>query len=114
MYAHEELIDELGLTTDELSSSLRSKLRTFNNKKRLSSKPESVEKLKEDSEILADEIAEWYAEQEDLFDDNDDLSESETKENIVSHISNNDIEDDKKEIIEEKTSGFGLGFLGKW
>ena len=113
MYAHEELIDELGLTTDELSSSLRGKLRTFNNKKRLSSKPESVEKLKEDSEILADEIAEWYAEQEDLFDGND-LSESETKENIVSHISNNDIEDDKKEIIEEKTSGFGLGFLGKW
>jgi hypothetical protein len=113
MYAHEELIDELGLTTDELSSSLRGKLRTFNNKKRLSSKPESVEKLKEDSEILADEIAEWYAEQEDLFDDND-LSESEKKENIVSHISNNDIEDDKKEIIEEKTSGFGLGFLGKW
>ena len=113
MYAHEELIDELGLTTDELAPSLRSKLRTFNNKKRLSFKPESVEKLKEDSEILADEIAEWYAEQEDLFDDND-LSESETKKNIVSHISNNDIEDDKKEITEEKTSGFGLGFLGKW
>lgn len=132
MYAHEELIEELGLTTDELAPSLRTKLRNFNNKKRLSSKPESIEKLNQDSEILADEIAEWYAEQNEIDDSENEQAlgsnltsvndvEFEKKEpivektsNIVSHVSNNEEEEKKEEIIEEKTSGFGLGFLGKW
>lgn len=117
MYAHEELIEELGLTNEELAPSLRAKVRTFNNKRRLSSKPESIERLKEDSEILADEIAEWYAEQEDLYDDEEYSSDSivEKPKNTISHVTNNEVEDNKQdENSEEKPTGFGLGFLKKW
>lgn len=119
MYAHEELIEELGLTNEELAPSLRSKIRIFNNKKRLSSKPESIEKLNIDSEEIADEIALWYKEQEDLDLDSDDEKIENTivekPTNTVSHVVNNEVEEEKKEEeSEEKTSGFGLGFLGKW
>jgi hypothetical protein len=60
MYAHEELLQELEITKTDLSKELSTKVGKFSNKKRLTSDPEKLVAMEVESEILADEISEWY------------------------------------------------------
>jgi len=116
VYAHEELMQELGLHQTELPNHIAVQVRAFAQKKRLSTKAEALEKLEQVSEDLADEIATWhvaYATDED--DEEEEGEEDEAEEEIkpdpiiikpenkiVTHVSNNEIEEDEDEDEEQE------------
>jgi aminoglycoside phosphotransferase family enzyme len=123
VYAHEELMQELGLNQTELPNHIAVQVRAFAQKKRLSTKAEALEKLEQVSEDLADEIATWhvaYATDEDDEDDEEEEEEEEGEEDeeeeeikpdpiivkpenkIVTHVSNNEIEEDEDEDEEQE------------
>lgn len=125
IYAHEELMHELGLHQSELPNHIAVQYRAFAQKKRLSTKPEALEKLIETSEELADEIATWHvayvSEDEDEEDQEDEEDENpapapiikKEKTQIVTHVSNNEIEDDEEEEDEERDERWGSK-RGNW
>lgn len=125
IYAHEELMHELGLHQSELPNHIAVQYRAFAQKKRLSTKPEALEKLIETSEELADEIATWHvayvSEDEDEEDEEEDEDENpapapiikKEKTQIVTHVSNNEIEDDEEEEDEERDERWGSK-RGNW
>lgn len=127
IYAHEELMHELGLHQSELPNHIAVQYRAFAQKKRLSTKPEALEKLIETSEELADEIATWHVayvsedEEEDEEDEEEEEDENpapapiikKEKTQIVTHVSNNEIEDDEEEEDEERDERWGSK-RGNW
>lgn len=123
IYAHEELMHELGLHQSELPNHIAVQYRAFAQKKRLSTKPEALEKLIETSEELADEIATWHvayvSEDEDEEEDEEDEDPApapiikKEKTQIVTHVSNNEIEDDEEEEDEERDERWGSK-RGNW
>jgi hypothetical protein len=115
-YAHEEVIRELGITVNDLPSEIKNKIRTWNNKKRLASKPETIELLTGVSEDIADDITAWHyatsGEEEDEDEEEEEEYEAPKPQNIVSHVTNPEVVDQHKE--EEKKSGWGLKNLSNW
>jgi len=118
-YAHEEVIRELGITVNDLPSEIKNKIRTWNNKKRMASRPETIELLTELSVDVADDIAAWHYE---MSDDDEDEDEDEYEaptpiieqpENIVSHVTNPEVVEQHKEE-EKKEGGWGLKNLSNW
>lgn len=109
MLAHEETIQELELTVNELPIVIQTKIKKLNNKKRLSVRPEKLAEISEESELIADEIIGWFNEQD--FEEEEDEEEEENgfedveKPNIVSHVENKEIEN---KIEEKTTSGWGI------
>lgn len=123
-YAHEEVIRELEVTVNDLPSEIRNKIRTWNNKKRMASKPETIELLGSVSEDIADDISAWYyATSGDDEEDEDEEEPNPTPivvapivekpQNIVSHVTNPEVVDQHKEE-EKKESGWGLKNLSNW
>ena len=118
-YAHEEVIRELGITVNDLPSEIRNKIRTWNNKKRMASRPETIELLTELSEDIADDISAWhYVNSDDEDEDEEEEYEApkpiiEQPENIVSHVTNPEVVEEHKEE-EKKESGWGLKNLSNW
>ena len=119
-YAHEEVIRELGITVNDLPSEIKSKIRTWNNKKRMASRPETIELLTELSEDIADDISAWHYVNSDDEEDEDEEEEYEAPkpiieqpENIVSHVTNPEVVEEHKEE-EKKESGWGLKNLSNW
>jgi aminoglycoside phosphotransferase family enzyme len=115
VYAHEELMQELGLHQTELPNHIAVQVRAFAQKKRLSTKAEALEKLEQVSEDLADEIATWHVayatDEDDEEEEEEDEEEEEIKpdpiiikpENkIVTHVINNEIEEDQDEDEEQE------------
>jgi hypothetical protein len=114
-YAHEEVIRELGITVNDLPSEIKNKIRTWNNKKRMASRPETIELLTELSEDIADDIAAWHYATSDEDEDEDESPKPivEQPENIVSHVTNPEVVEQHKEE-EKKESGWGLKNLSNW
>jgi len=119
-YAHEEVIRELGITVNDLPSEIKNKIRTWNNKKRMASRPETIELLTDLSEDIADDIAAWHYATSDEDEDEDEDEEYEAPtaiveqpENIVSHVTNPEVVEQHKEE-EKKESGWGLKNLSNW
>lgn len=122
-YAHEEVIRELEVTVNDLPSEIKNKIRTWNNKKRMASKPETIELLGNVSEDIADDISAWHyatsGEEEEEDEDEEEGEEEkpnpivEKPENIVSHVTNPEVVDQHKEE-EKKEGGWGLKNLSNW
>jgi len=120
-YAHEEVIRELGITINDLPSEIKNKIRTWNNKKRMASRPETIELLTDLSVDIADDIAAWhYATSGDDEDEDEEKPEIivptpivEQPQNIVSHVTNPEVVEQHKEE-EKKESGWGLKNLSNW
>ena len=137
-YAHEEVIRELGITVNDLPSEIKNKIRTWNNKKRMASKPETIELLGGISEDIANDITAWHYAVNGEDDEEEEQEEEETPkpvvtapiveqpkqtvletggkveqpQNIVSHVANPEVVEQHNG--EEKKSGWGLGFLSNW
>lgn len=125
-YAHEEVIRELGLEVNDLPSEIKNKIRTWNNKKRMASKPETIELLGNVSEDIADDISAWHYATNGNGDDEEEEGEEEPTptpivvapiveqpQNIVSHVTNPEVVEQHKEE-EKKESGWGLKNLSNW
>lgn len=123
-YAHEEVIRELEVTVNDLPSEIKNKIRTWNNKKRMASKPETIELLGNVSEDIADDISAWhYATSGKDEEEEEEPTPTPTPivvapivekpENIVSHVTNPEVVDQHKEE-EKKESGWGLKNLSNW
>jgi len=122
-YAHEEVIRELGITVNDLPSEIKNKIRTWNNKKRMASRPETIELLTDLSVDIADDIAAWhYATSGDDEDEDEDEEKPEIivptpiveqPQNIVSHVTNPEVVEQHKEE-EKKEGGWGLKNLSNW
>jgi hypothetical protein len=122
-YAHEEVIRELGITVNDLPSEIKNKIRTWNNKKRMASRPETIELLTDLSVDIADDIAAWhYATSGDDEDEDEDEEKPEIivptpiveqPQNIVSHVANPEVVEQHEEE-EKKESGWGLKNLSNW
>jgi hypothetical protein len=116
-YAHEEVIRELGITVNDLPSEIKNKIRTWNNKKRLASKPETIELLESASEDIADDITAWHyatsGEEEDEDEEEEEEYEAPKPQNIVSHVTNPEVVEQHKEE-EKKEGGWGLKNLSNW
>jgi len=113
MLAHEETIQELELTVNELPIVIQTKIKKLNNRKRMSVKAEKLAEISEESELIADEIIGWFNEQD--FEEEEEYEEEQEnsfkeveKPNIVSHVENKEIETKKEEIEEKTTSGWGI------
>jgi hypothetical protein len=120
-YAHEELMQELGITKTDLPKHLSVKIGVWSNKKRLSSSEEKKAQLAIESENIADEVTAWhYA---NGGEDDDEEEEDGTPEPIVKPVV---VVDPISPIVpptpatppivppvaeEEKNNGWGLGFL---
>lgn len=126
MYAHEEFIQESGLSLSDLPKELKLKVDTFNRKKRMTSTEKGLESLNALSEEIADEISIWYVANNEGFEDDEEEEEDDENEvnppvnqnpiivenpqNINSHQQSREIEEEE----EPKKKGFGLGFLSNW
>lgn len=59
-YAHEELMEELGITKADLPKDLSVRIGAWSNKKRLSNSAVKIEEVRIKSEDLADDITAWH------------------------------------------------------
>ena len=128
-FAHEEIIEGLEIDFKVLPLNIRKEINKVNNAKRLATRPEKIVELEDISEIIANDISEWYDEnyeEEDEEEEEEDSSEEEkrleqerleaerlentTPPNVVSHVVNNEVEEEKEvEHAEEKpNSGWGI------
>ena len=121
-FAHEEIIEGLEIDFKVLPLNIRKEINKVNNAKRLATRPEKIVELEDISEIIANDISEWYDEnyEEEDEEEEEDSSEEErleaerlentTPPNVVSHVVNNEVEEEKEvEHAEEKpNSGWGI------
>lgn len=59
-YPHELLLKEAGITTDKLGEPLQVVIKDFNDRKRLTKKPETVDKLTALSSVISQNILDYY------------------------------------------------------
>lgn len=127
-FAHEEIIEGLEIDLKVLPLNIRKEINKVNNAKRLATRPEKIVELEAISELIANDISEWYDEnyEEEDEEEEEDSSEEEkrleqerleaerlentTPPNVVSHVVNNEVEEEKEvEHAEEKpNSGWGI------
>ena len=116
-YSHEELMNELEIEINDLPSEIRKNVVSFNRKKRMALKPESIALLESVSDDVADEITAWYYA---TSDDKEDEEEEEIEKpihvekpvleqggSIISHVENIEVQDEQKQI-DNKNSGWGI------
>ena len=69
-YAHEELMNEMGIGQNDVPSEIKKQIISFNRKRRMALKPESIALLEGLSEDIASDITAWhYANSDDSEDD---------------------------------------------
>jgi hypothetical protein len=130
-YAHEELMNEMGIGQNDVPSEIKKQIISFNRKRRMALKPESIALLEGLSEDIASDITAWYYANNDDSDDEEDEEEYDTdgeredepllvekpvvvvekpilKEggSIVSHVQNIEVQEEQKQV--ENKSGWGI------
>lgn len=117
-YAHEELMNEMGIGQNDLPSEIKKQIISFNRKRRMALKPESIALLEGLSEDIASDITAWhYATSDD--EEGEDEEEEEYEEPIhvekpvlreggavVSHVQNIEVQEEQKQV--ENKSGWGI------
>jgi len=120
-FAHEEIIEGLEIDLKVLPLNIRKEINKVNNAKRLATRPEKIVELEAISELIANDISEWYDENYEEEDEEEEKRleqerleaerlENTTPPNVVSHVVNNEVEEEKEvEHAEEKpNSGWGI------
>ena len=124
-YAHEELMNEMGIGQNDVPSEIKKQIISFNRKRRMALKPESIALLEGLSEDIASDITAWhYANSDDEEDD----EEEEYREPVhvekpvvvvvekpilqeggavISHVQNIEVQEEQKQV-EKKNSGWGI------
>ena len=127
-YAHEELMNELGVTQNDVPSEIKKQIISFNRKRRMALKPESIALLEGLSDDIASDITAWhYANSDDSEDEDEEDEEEEYREPIhvekpvvvvekpilqeggavISHVQNIEVQEEQKQV-EKKNSGWGI------
>lgn len=132
-YAHEELMNELGVTQNDVPSEIKKQIISFNRKRRMALKPESIALLEGLSEDIASDITAWYYANNDDSDDEEDKEEydidGEREDEpllvekpvvvvvekpilqeggaVISHVQNIEVQEEQKQV-EKKNSGWGI------
>ena len=125
-YAHEELMNELGVSQNDVPSEIKKQIISFNRKRRMALKPESIALLEGLSEDIASDITAWHYANSD--DEEDDDEQEEYREPIhvekpvvvvvekpilqeggavISHVQNIEVQEEQKQV-EKKNSGWGI------
>lgn len=124
-YAHEELMNEMGIGQNDVPSEIKKQIISFNRKRRMALKPESIALLEGLSEDIASDITAWY------YANNDEGEEDENEEEyeepihvekpvvvvekpilqeggaVISHVQNIEVQEEQKQV-EKKNSGWGI------
>jgi hypothetical protein len=122
-YAHEELMNEMGIGQNDVPSEIKKQIISFNRKRRMALKPESIALLEGLSDDIASDITAWHYANSD---DEDEDEEEEYEEPIhvekpivvekpilqeggavVSHVQNIEVQEEQKQV-EKKNSGWGI------
>ena len=125
-YAHEELMNEMGVGQNDLPSEIKKQIISFNRKRRMALKPESIALLEGLSEDIASDITAWYYANNDDSDDEEDEEEEIEKPihvekpvvgvetpilqeggSVVSHVQNIEVQEEQQQV-EKKNSGWGI------
>jgi hypothetical protein len=129
-YAHEELMNEMGIGQNDVPSEIKKQIISFNRKRRMALKPESIALLEGLSDDIASDITAWhYANSDDEEDeDEEEEQEEEYREpihvekpvvvvvekpileqggSVVSHVQNIEVQEEQKQV-EKKNSGWGI------
>ena len=132
-YAHEELMNELGVTQNDVPSEIKKQIISFNRKRRMALKPESIALLEGLSDDIASDITAWHYANSDDEEDEDEEEEHDTdgeREDepllvekpvvvvvekpilqeggaVISHVQNIEVQEEQKQV-EKKNSGWGI------
>ena len=134
-YAHEELMNEMGIGQNDVPSEIKKQIISFNRKRRMALKPESIALLEGLSEDIASDITAWhYANSDDSEDEDEEEEQEEEIEkpihvekpiviqeeiivvekpileqggSVVSHVQNIEVQEEQKQV-EKKNSGWGI------
>ena len=124
-YAHEELMNEMGIGQNDVPSEIKKQIISFNRKRRMALKPESIALLEGLSEDIASDITAWYYANNDDSDNEEDEEEEIEKPihvekpvvvvqkpilqeggAIISHVQNIEVQEEQKQV--ENKSGWGI------
>ena len=124
-YAHEELMNEMGIGQNDVPSEIKKQIISFNRKRRMALKPESIALLEGLSEDIASDITAWHYANSD--DEEEEDEEEEYREPIhvekpvvvvvekpilqeggavISHVQNIEVQEEQKKV--ENKSGWGI------
>ena len=134
-YAHEELMNEMGIGQNDVPSEIKKQIISFNRKRRMALKPESIALLEGLSDDIASDITAWhYANSDDSEDEDEEEEQEEEIEkpihvekpiviqeeiivvekpileqggSVVSHVQNIEVQEEQKQV-EKKNSGWGI------
>ena len=124
-YAHEELMNEMGIGQNDVPSEIKKQIISFNRKRRMALKPESIALLEGLSEDIASDITAWYYANNDEGEDEEEEEEDEEPIHVekpvvvvekpilqeggavISHVQNIDVQEEQKQV-EKKNSGWGI------
>jgi hypothetical protein len=123
-YAHEELMNEMGIGQNDVPSEIKKQIISFNRKRRMALKPESIALLEGLSEDIASDITAWHYANSDDEEDEDEEEEYEEPIHVekpivvekpilqeggavVSHVQNIEVQEEQKQV-EKKNSGWGI------
>jgi hypothetical protein len=132
-YAHEELMNEMGIGQNDVPSEIKKQIISFNRKRRMALKPESIALLEGLSDDIASDITAWHYANSDDEEDEDEEEEHDTdgeREDepllvekpvvvvvekpilqeggaVISHVQNIEVQEEQKQV-EKKNSGWGI------
>ena len=120
-YAHEELMNEMEIDQNDLPSEIKKQIISFNRKRRMALKPESIALLEGISEDIASDIASWYYANNDEDEEEEHDTDGEREDepllvekpileqggSVVSHVQNIEVQEEQKQV-EKKNSGWGI------
>ena len=128
-YAHEELMNEMEIGQNDVPSEIKKQIISFNRKRRMALKPESIALLEGLSDDIASDITAWhYANSDDEEDeDEEEEQEEEYREpihvekpvvvvekpileqggSVISHVQNIEVQEEQKQV-EKKNNGWGI------
>ena len=130
-YAHEELMNEMGIGQNDVPSEIKKQIISFNRKRRMALKPESIALLEGLSDDIASDITAWHYANSDDEEDEDEEEEHDTdgeREDepllvekpvvvvvekpilqeggaVISHVQNIEVQEEQKQV-EKKNSGW--------
>ena len=134
-YAHEELMNEMEIGQNDVPSEIKKQIISFNRKRRMALKPESIALLEGLSDDIASDITAWhYANSDDSEDEDEEEEQDEEIEKpihvekpiviqeeivvvekpilqeggaVISHVQNIEVQEEQQQV-EKKNSGWGI------
>jgi hypothetical protein len=128
-YAHEELMNEMGIGQNDVPSEIKKQIISFNRKRRMALKPESIALLEGLSDDIASDITAWHYANSDDEDEEEYDTDGEREDepllvekpivvvvekpileqggSVVSHVQNIEVQEEQKQV-EKKNSGWGI------